>query len=136
MSSSSWDPLAPGGGLGGVVIIQVSHLTSGGDTVGRGYMGGPILLPVAGLRRVLVPEFPSFSVENPESWTVLPVELPSGDFLSRRTLGMLPVFGLGTFHECGMSSDMSGSGLPTLGKFLLPSSGICGMPKPDIFLCK
>ena len=65
--------------------------------------------PLAGLRRVEVPELPSFSVEKPESATVLPVELPSGDFRSLRSRGMDPVFGLDTFHEDGMSSDRSRS---------------------------
>ena len=59
---------------------------------------------------------PSFSVENPESATVLPVELPSGDLRSLRSRGMEPVLEPATFQEDGMSSDTSwgpppGSGL-------------------------
>lgn len=54
-----------------------------------------------------VPELPSFSVEKPESATVLPVELPSGLFRSFRSRGIEPVFGFDTFQEEGMSSDRS-----------------------------
>ena len=63
-----------------------------------------------------MPEFPSFSVEKPESATVLPVELPSGDFRSLRSRGIEPVLGLDTFQEDGMSSDRSRScsSLPAL----------------------
>ena len=54
-----------------------------------------------------MPELPSFSVEKPESATVLPVELPSGLFRNLRRRGMEPVFGFDTFQDEGMSSDRS-----------------------------
>ena len=88
-SSSS---LSGGGGL-------ERDILAGSVTTGHRTSAGPDLLALAGLTRVETPELMSFSVEKPESTTVLPVLLPSGDFRSFLCLGILPVLGWTVFQD-------------------------------------